>query len=307
MKKVYLILIFFTISLNAQSTYDFLRITASPRAEALAGGFLTINDDPNVIFFNPAGIYSLTDNPVSFSYMSHIANIKFYNAVYSQQISTIGRFAFGIQYSNYGDFIEADAAGNKLGTFGANEMAIIIGYSREIMKNLFVGSNVKFIYSGIQNYSSTAIGFDFGAQYFLKSLNLRFGCAVTNLGTQLTNYSSKKENLPFDIQLGVAKKLEHLPLQLFVTLKRLGDTSIDFSKRLQYFTVAAELNTSKSFSIRIGYDASKRKDLKIATTTGLAGFNVGIGLMISTYRIDYAFSSLGEIGSINRIGISTKF
>ena len=77
--------------------------------------------------------------------------------------------------------------------------------------------------------------------------------------------------------------------------------------RFRTFSFGTEFNLSKALRLRLGYDNSKRKDLKIGTTAGLAGFNIGLGALISGYNFDYAYSSLGPVGSLNRIGITTTF
>jgi len=70
-KHLPLIILLFFVSLNlkAQNTYEFLRLDMSARAGALGGSFVSNNDDPDVIFYNPAGIQLLSDNPVSFSFV----------------------------------------------------------------------------------------------------------------------------------------------------------------------------------------------------------------------------------------------
>ena len=70
MKKKLVLLFIFAISslISAQSTFEFLKLDTSPRAAAVAGSFVANNDDPNVIFYNPAGINLLTGTPVSFHF-----------------------------------------------------------------------------------------------------------------------------------------------------------------------------------------------------------------------------------------------
>ena len=63
---------------------------------------------------------------------------------------------------------------------------------------------------------------------------------------------------------------------------------------------------SKVIRLRLGYDNEKRREYKIGGTAGIAGFNLGIGILISKYNFDYSFSSLGSIGAFHRIGISTE-
>ena len=64
---------------------------------------------------------------------------------------------------------------------------------------------------------------------------------------------------------------------------------------------------SKVIRLRFGYDNEKRRELKIGTSAGLAGFHVGLGILIQEYNIDYAFSQMGDIGSLHRFGITTSF
>src|SRR4030067_3278305 len=74
---IILILIFVSLNTNAQNTYEFLRLDMSARAGALGGSFVSNNDDPDVIFYNPAGMQLLTDNPISFSFVKHLLDINF--------------------------------------------------------------------------------------------------------------------------------------------------------------------------------------------------------------------------------------
>ena len=301
--------ILFTLSYSiyAQNTYDFLRLDTSPRAAALAGSFVANIDDPNVLFYNPAGIKSLEKRPISFSFFKHLLDINSASITYSQEFEGIGRFAAAVQYINYGTFTEANDFGEKLGSFGAGEAAFIIGYANKIDKNFNYGISTKFIYSSIAGKYSTGIAFDLGLQYIIPDQNWSFGFAVLNLGTQIKSYFSTSEDLPLDIRFGLSKRLEHLPLTIFASLNKLNENQDNFVDRFKQFAFGGEFRLSKSLNLRIGYDNEKRRELKIGTTAGLAGFNIGLGVLISKYNFDYAFSSMGSIGGFHRIGISTTF
>jgi len=58
---------------------------------------------------------------------------------------------------------------------------------------------------------------------------------------------------------------------------------------------------------RVGYNNEQRQELKTGTSAGLAGFSGGIGITVQDYKVDYALSSLGSIGSLHRITIGTTF
>ncbi len=307
--KIYIVLIFiivFSATAQGQETFNFLKLDQSPRAAALAGSFVSNTDDPNVIFYNPAGISYLTQSPISFSYVNHLLDINSAALSYSQEINGIGRFGAGIQYINYGSFEKTTIDGIKTGEFGAGEFAALIGYSNSLDKSFYYGVNIKFIYSGIESRSSIALATDIGLHYSIPEERWNFGFSVLNLGAQLTQYYSFEEKLPLDVRLGFSKTLQHVPFTFFASFNKLNGSYESFGERLQQFTFGGEFKLSKVVRLRLGYDNEKRKELKIGGTAGLAGISLGLGVFISNYDFDYSFSSMGSIGALHRIGISTQ-
>ncbi len=304
-------LLFFLFSLFltnvsfSQNVYEFLELDNSARAGALAGSFVSNNDDPNVIFYNPAGLSLLNESPISFSYVKHLLDINLTSLAYSTEIEGIGRVGAAIKYINYGDFKEATEDGEITGNFGAGDVAFIIGYSNSLDKNFYYGINGKVIYSSIAGYSSTGLAADLGLHYAFPEDEFDIGFAILNAGSQLSAYENTKESLPLDIVIGASKRLAHLPLRLSLDFHKLNEKRDDFGSKFRAFTVGAEFTLSKALRLRLGYDNEKRKDLKIGTTSGVAGLNIGVGLVISRYDFDYGFSSMGLIGGLHRISIST--
>ena len=293
-------------SVFAQETYNFLRLDQSPRAAALAGSFVANSDDPNVMFYNPAGISFLKENPISFSYLFHLLDISSASVSYSQEFEGIGRFAAGVQYINYGTFDEATSDGIRTGEFGAGELAMLIGYSNELDHNFYYGANVKFIYSSIADRSSMGLAVDLGLHYSIPESRWNIGFSILNLGSQITQYYNKTEDLPLDVRFGFTKSLEHLPFTFYASLNKLNKEYDSFGDRFQQFTFGGEFKISKVIKLRLGYDNERRKEYKIGGTAGIAGFNLGVGILVSKYNFDYAFSSMGQIGALHRIGLTTN-
>lgn len=304
--SVVLILISLSTTL-AQNTYEFLKLDMSPRAAAMGGSFVANNDDPDVIFYNPAGLSMLENNPVSFSFVKHLMDINLASVSFSTEFADIGRFGGAIKYINYGTFDEADEFGNRTGEFGAGELALIIGYANLLDANFYYGANVKFIYSSIADRSSNAIAADVGLHYAIPEQFLNFGFSILNLGTQVSSYYNLKEELPLDITIGASKRLERIPIRLSLDFHRLNQDRENFTQRFKAFTIGAEINLSKVLTLRLGYDNERRSDLKIGTTAGIAGFNIGLGAKISEYTFNYGYSSLGLVGALHRVGVSTSF
>ena len=302
MKKTSIIIILATLATTqmfAQSTYDFLRIDMSPRAAALGGTYVSNANDPDVIFYNPAGFKTIENIPVSFSFVKHLMDINSASLSSSFEIGGLGKFGAAIQYINYGNFDKADEFGNKSGNFSAGDISLLIGYANSLAENFYYGINFKYIYSNIDEFSSSGLAGDIGLQYLIPESGWNFGFSVLNLGSQLTYYSYTKENIPTSVQLGFSKKLAHTPLQLFFSLNRLNAEN-----RFDYFNAGVEFTLSKVIQLRFGFDNNKRKEQKIGSSSGMAGFSFGLGVNLSSYKFNYAYSSLGSIGAMHRIGIA---
>jgi hypothetical protein len=302
---LFIVFILSTSAVIGQTTYDFLNVDLSARAAALGGSFVTNNDDVDVMFSNPAGMGFLEKDPVSFSFVKHLMDINLFSLAYSTEFESIGRFGAGVKYINYGTFDRADEFGNRTGEFGAGELAFIIGYTNEFSENFYYGTNAKVIYSSIADESSSALALDLGINYEIPSQKLNLAASVLNLGTQLSSYLDTKEDLPLDITIGISKRLENLPVRLSLDFHQLNKERDEFYQHLKGFTIGAEFYLSEVFTLRFGYDNEARSDLKVGSTSGIAGFNGGLGVKISEYIFNYGYSSMGSIGVMHRIGLAT--
>ena len=307
LSALFIMFIFSTSIAFGQTTYRFLDVDMSARAAALGGSFVTNNDDVDVLFSNPAGMGFLEKNPVSLSFVKHLMDINLFSLAYSTEFENIGRFGTAIKYINYGTFEGADDFGNRTGEFNAGDFAFILGYTNEFSENFYYGANAKVIYSSIEEQSSSAVALDLGVNYEIPSQKLNLAAAVLNLGTQLSSYIDTKEDLPLDITIGISKRLENLPVRLSLDFHQLNKERDEFYQHLKGFTVGAEFYLSEVFTLRFGYDNEARSDLKVGSSSGIAGFNGGLGLKISEYVFNYGYSSMGTIGAMHRIGLATAF
>lgn len=307
MKRILIIFAIFGCTaatlLAQQNTFDFLRADVGARAAALNGSFVSMKDDPNVLFYNPASIGTLSIPKISVSYVNHLMDVNAGSFSYGQYIEGIGTIGAGIIYINYGSFPRRDDYMNDLGTFGASELAFVAGIAAHYDENILVGINAKFISSSIAEYSSTGLAVDLGFLYDIPSQNLTIGGSVLNIGQQSYPYINTKESLPLDVKIGITKRPEHLPVFLNIDFHRLNEKTEKFFDRFSNITIGAEFLMSKSLRIRVGYNNKQRKDLKTGTTAGLAGFSLGFGLVLKDYQIDYAYNSYGVFGGIQRFSL----
>jgi hypothetical protein len=293
-----------TVPLFAQqTTFDFLRIDMSARASALNGSFVSMKDDPNVLFYNPASLGTISRPKISASYLDHLMDVNAGSFSYAQYIQGIGNIGAGITYINYGSFTRTDEDLNVLGTFGAGEFALLAGIAGHYDDDILVGANVKYIYSSIAGYSSSGLAVDLGFLYDIPFQNLSLGASILNIGKQAKTYAGVNESLPLDIIIGLTKRPEHLPMFLNLNFHRLNEKG-SLIERLSAFSIGSEILMSESFRLRVGYNNKQRKDFKMGTSAGLAGFSMGAGIIVKDYQFDYAFNSYGRVGGLHRISLS---
>jgi hypothetical protein len=292
---------------QSNTVYNFLRNDFSARAAALAGSFITVVNDPNTLFYNPANIGTLERPSGSVGFFKQLLDINSGYVSYGQEFEGIGHFGVGVLYTNYGSFTATDELDNTLGSFKAADFAATIGYSNTLDENLSYGVALKFIHSSIADATSSGLATDVGILYHVPDTKLNLGASVRNLGRQLSSYAGTTEDLPLDVSIGASITPKGLPLLLNVNIHKLNESAEKFSDHFHAFSVGGEFTLSKVLQLRFGYNNEQRQDLQIESTSGLAGFSAGLGLLVSDYHIDYALSSLGKIGSLHRISVGTNF
>ncbi|MCB0561385.1 MAG: type IX secretion system protein PorQ [Phaeodactylibacter sp.] len=319
------------------NTYEFLNLSPSARVSALGGNLITVrDDDANLALANPSLLNESMHQQLAFSHSFHVAGISHGYASYAHHFSKPGLTGHaGVQYVNYGSFDQTDELGQKLGTFKAAEYAINFGASKQVYDRLALGANLKAITSQLEGYSSFGLAADLAGVYFDTSSNFTATVVFRNIGTQLAAYQDgNPEPLPFEIQLGVSKRLRYLPFRFSIVYRHFNrwnilyddpnaepstlffgevntersKSSIWFDNFFRHFVFNGEFLFGKkdNFRLRFGYNHFMRKELSVDNFGSLAGFSFGAGIKVNRFRIDYGYSAFHLGGGLNHFGVSTN-
>ena len=284
-------------------TYDFLRLDMNARAAALNGSFVSMTNDPNLLYYNPSGLPTLEHPAASVSFIKHLLDVNAGSVTYAQRYEDLGTFAAGIAYINYGSFDRTDESMNILGSFSASELALTAGWGTEVAENTLFGGSIELVYSSIAGYRSAAVGLGAGILYQIPSEMITLGASLRHLGTQLNAYAETSENLPLSLSVGITKRPEHLPVYLNLNFHKLTEKAEDFLDRFAAFSFGAEFLMSETLRLRVGLDNEKKRELRLGSGSGLAGFSLGGGLIIGEYTVDYSYNSYGKIGGLHRVSV----
>lgn len=336
MKQRYYLILLFVLSfiagkaqIGGETTYQFLELTNSARIAALGGNQVALNDstDLNLPYHNPALLHKCMNNVLLVNYVNYLADINYGYAAYSHSYDNVGAFAVGMQYINYGDFQEATATGELTGNhFKAAEYALNLIYSNHF-KRLNYGINLKPVLSVFESYQSFGIATDLGLNYQSKDQLTSVGFVARNIGSQITTYyqDGNREPIPFDLQAGISRRLEHAPLIFSVTMQHLNNWDLanqerdpnnqdiisiyhqneDFGKQImRHVIVGMEILPSDNFIIRAGYNYQRRQELKYDEKLSTVGMSLGFGVKIKRFRLDFATSRFHLAGSSNLFSLA---
>lgn len=290
-----LLLTFFAAVGNAQESqtaYNFLRLPVSAHAAALGGDNITIiEDDPSLMFSNPALLSSVSDKSINLNFMTYMAGATTASASYNKIIKQKATVAVTAQYMDYGKMKEMDANNVQTGEFSAKDIAVSGIFSYMLSDKITGGITAKVINSYIGDYSSWAVGVDLGLNYYDPEREWSVSVVAKNLGGQLKAYDDEYEKMPLDVQLGVSKRFNALPFRLSATLVDLNHWGYSF---LNHVVVGADILFSQQIYAAVGYNFRRADEMTTLKGTDeesshMAGLSFGAGLQLERFKLQLAY------------------
>jgi len=289
-----------------------------------------VDNDVSLAFQAPSLLNKEMNRQMSFNFVDYVSDINFISFHYAQKISNNLMIFSGLDAINYGEFIGSDATGNSTSLFTANQQIFTLGTAKQISDKFTLGTNIKLLNSQLESYHSLSLSSNVSTTYFNKENNLAATLLFKNMGKPIKSYTSNSENLPFEIQLGLSKSLQHLPFRYSLVLHHLNvyDISNDYNlntiydltsntiiikketvakKMLRHVILGGELNPfRKSLYLRAGFNFQRREDLKLSSSFSMSGFSWGMGFSVRKIQINYSRSALHSSSVLNSFSLITN-
>jgi len=294
--KVFFVSIFTLLTLHftlCTVFADFEDIGVGVRAVGLGNCYTAIGDDIDSIYYNPAGL-------------SHIKKTEF--------SSSYSKLYWGLDDgSNIGQsFISAGTSLGKYGVVGFSwinlsltryyqENTFILGYSRKLKEDIFIGVNGKIlskqygrdIYTeddplfNKYGYTKTGYSLDIGVKFNFNKFII--GIVGKDLLRPDVDLGNSNDGLPATYKAGIGYKTDDLLLGL------------DFGyyyNVIKCFSGIEKLFFNKRFATRVGVGIGTRE---------FSNITLGLGYSYNIFRIDYAFiyplSGIKNTYGTHRIGV----
>ncbi|GBU08585.1 hypothetical protein AwDysgo_19160 [Bacteroidales bacterium] len=301
---------------EGSSVYEFLRFPGSAHVGALGGTNVSlIENDLSLVFQNPSLLGQEMDMNLNLSYTSYIGGIGLGNVAFAKALGDRSTWGIGVNYISYGDMKQTGPDQSVLGTFSAKDMAISGFFSRDLNEKIRGGVSPKIIYSNFEQYSSMALSVDLGLSYYNKDDDFSLGLALKNVGRQVTAYHQEIENFPWDLQLGLTKRLSHAPIRFSLTAAHLnkwkfydveGNKDAFLTSLGKHFIVGVDFIPSDNLWIALGYNVKTAADMKLQDANKMGGFSIGAGLKVKSFNVGCALGNYHPSASSFMISLTTS-
>jgi hypothetical protein len=311
---------------------EFLSIGVGADALGLANSVVAQTGNSMSSYWNPAGLTQvnkwLEASVMHSEYFAGIAKYDYFGLAHSiDKKSTVGFSAIRFAVDDIPNTTQLiDQQGNvdysKITTFTAADYAFIFSYARKLkIKGLSVGANFKIIDRKVGDFAKAhGFGLDAGAQYHVK--NFKFGIMARDV---TSTFNAWVFNLDSQMQEVFVKTGNEIPKNgLEVTLPRfifasygkfkLGKNGVYVSSEINLdMTSDGRRNTLLktnlfSFDPHMGVEFGYKTLFSIRAGIGNIQYvknfddtekinvqpNIGVGLNIKNFHLDYAFTDIGD-------------
>lgn len=288
---------------------NFLKIGTSPRAEGMAGSFISIGSgDVHSIYYNPAGLNGVKNIEFLFSTLDWIDDVTIYNFAFAKPVKEIkGILSSSLSFLYISPITRYDSWGENIGTMPFYNMALTAGYARKFSEYR-TGINLKFLYEKINTENLFGVAFDIGGIYEFNNFSINLfnkylliirdfsiGAALKNIGSKIG-----ADYLPISFEWGYSLKIvKDLKFSLTIVKPLYAlESFIDSDYKMNF---GFEYYFKNIFTIRGGYKLNY--DIPNDFTLGFGvktKFNRGI------IMVDYAYAAYTYLEKTNRISITLK-
>jgi len=293
------------------TSFQFLKVIPNARAAGMGGAYSTISIGSDAMFFNPAGLTTVSTFDGAIGYLDWFMDVAQYSFSAAYTIEGIGTFGLMGMMTDIGEIQETKVShlgfvgdvynpGLTGKTFSPSSVVLGLSYAKDLNDRFTFGINLKYTYEDLIYYSKGALIFDGGMIFKTGFRSVVVGASIRNFGQEIT-YIDKNYPLPQTLNIGVSAYLFSDEDPLF---SKVNDHSLLLSADIiqprdydQQYAIGAEYSFSKMLFLRGGY----------LFNSDNGGLNFGAGISFKGTTLDYAFSDYGEyLGSVHRISISVS-
>ena len=277
---------------------SWLRLPVNTANAALGQSLGAVGDGVDSLSINPAGLTWFHGHQIIFSQNFWVQGISIEHLVYGQSLSNGLQIALGGDYVGFGNVAQYAVSGGvpvQNGSYSPLGLNLSAGIGLELTSTLRVGMTGRFLYEDIQTPAGETVSGDIGISYRVPKTRLFFGGVLQGLGPDLDGAS-----LPLRAGLAAAWQLD-LAAKADLTLSTQGDLMLQ-DANLSDLGFGGEYCFKNVLALRAGYRLAPYGDLN-----GVTGLSAGVGVSYTGWKLDYALTTLGDLGTASLLSLGFKW
>lgn len=289
---------------------EYLRVPFGARAGGFGEALVAVADQPNIIFWNPAGLAHVWGQGLNVTHLEWVEGVNINYLTLSKRFSDGGAIGVNLSHMRISSipeevFITRGEYAGIGGTVGTKATSISLAMAQklglwragEFWRRLSVGMNLKTLSKKTVDSKSFQFFVDAGLMFELINRHFYFGFAGQNISPAVLG-----ETMPMVLRTGLSYKADRVfhPTGKMILAIEL-DSSKDLGMRYGFGGEHISWFGVLGLALRAGF----RPRIDLEESSGLTfgmGFYHKLGTSMASF--DYSYVSLGESGVMHRISFN---
>ncbi|MCF7806927.1 MAG: PorV/PorQ family protein [Candidatus Marinimicrobia bacterium] len=323
------------LTLSLHAAFDKVATTAAPflkmgvgaRATAMGGGFVALADDGSALYWNPAGMTRTQGMSVTASHNDWMLDIVHDYVGVTLSAGSNERIGVSVSSLTMGEqpvrtLENPDGTGLQ---YGVQDLAINLGYARQITDLLSFGISGKLVQLRAYNETAQALALDIGSILQTPHHGVRIGMALSNFGSDV-KFEGRDLIIDTDIDPDIDGnynsdanlRTEPWPLPLMIriglSVDLLGKDQAVWQNSLNRLTLALDADHPNDGPEHLNAGVEYAFQEKLFLRAGyrhnydIEAFTMGVGTQLNLrglgkVRVDYAIVPKERFGSTSILSV----
>ncbi len=234
--------------------FAFLKVAQGARAVGMGDAFVSVADDVNAIYWNPAGLSHLDRPQFVFNYANWYMDTKFQSGAVAFKTPK-GVVGIAVMTFDGGKIPERTISqpGGTGKNVAANAWTVDVAYAFKPTDKLGLGMRVRFVQETLYDEKRRSPIFDFGTHFYTGFRSSRVAMSLRNFGKDVTTASLGLYMPLYFTMAGAMEVVGKKGDPAYLTGSIEGSFAVDFEQRWQF---GGELWLLNTLALRTGYKAN---------------------------------------------------
>ncbi len=277
------------------TVFSFLKIDVGARSAGLGGAYVALGQDAPGAFHNPASLAFVEGLQFGTMVARYLQDFTLSYAAFSIPLSPYDRVGVMAGALTLPDFegtdeYHPDGTGESV---SFRDVALGLFYVRKLSSRYAVSITTKFLQEVLDRDEIRGLALDLASYYWVGFRDIRIGMGIFHIGPDVGVRGGGRFPLPVTFRAGVAGRPVEGVLLSFQVEKAVDNAEV--------FRLGGEWDLHPYLTVRAGLPLNNRP-----VGSGLTGWAAGFSLTPKAFRLDYAFTDMGLLGGVHRLGLEVN-